>query len=383
MKLKPKLSQTQKLQFNIKMYQQIEIIQMTHQEIYSWMENEYNENPFLEWQEKTSEIAHYLTASSSRLQPLVSQGDFNPKEWLLESIVEEQTLAVFLKQQIQVIPGVSKELRQAAFWIIDSLDPSGYLRIHWDALKISLKTTDTICSEALRLVQTLDPAGVGARDLEECLRLQLQRMNSVPPTVYQLLGSLERLADISLKDLAIELEQDYSSLLEDFKWIQKLNPKPGNGFAESAISFDHHIQPDYTVQKRTTNQWEIIFSDYQHPYLRLTPSYREFLSLESEEGSFSRTRFQRALWVVKMLEQRRLLLIRIGEELLKNQQDFFEKGPLYLRPLTQTALAEELEVHPSTISRAVNGKWLSCSQGLFPLKFFLSSGNKSEISQKI
>lgn len=382
MKLKPQLSQTQKLQFNTKMYQQIELLQMTHQEMHSWIESEYNENPFLEWQEKTSEIAHYLASTSGRSQTLSSQGNQQVKDWLLESIAAEQTLADSLKLQIRLIPSLSNEVREASFWIIDSLDSSGYLRMNIEALKISLKATYAISNQALQLVQSLDPAGVGARDLEECLTLQLHRLEGVPPSVYELIQHLDRLKQISLEDLALELRRDISLLLEDLKWIQRLNPKPGNGFSEAPISFDFHVQPDYVVQKKANHQWEILFSDTYQPYLQISPAYRELLSLESAAGNFSRARFQRALWVIKMIEQRRLLLIRIGDELLKHQENFFEKGSLYLKPLTQTTLAEIIEVHPSTISRAVNGKWLHCSLGLFPIRFFLSSGNKKRKSSE-
>lgn len=370
MENKLELTQKQKLSFTTKMQQKLEVLRMTSSEIEEWTQKEYNENPLLEWEEYAPKLAHYLSPS----QENSSSGDIADFE-SSESI--ENTLIDFLKDQIQSIPNLSESIRKSALWICESLDENGYFRMNIETASHLIQVDAKTTSQSLQLIKSLDPAGVGAKDLSECLYLQLLRLDAVPPSAFLLISHLDRLASVSFSSLIQDLHLNPEEAKEAILLIRSLNPKPGAGFANHTTSTPP-IRPDFFVESDKTSQWHFHLSDQTTPRLTLSPSYQKMLEEIGEAGIFARERFRRALWVIKSLEQRKETLFKIGEILLREQIAFFNEGKMALRPLTQSAVAQEIGVHTSTISRAISGKWLSCPHGIFPVKFFFSSGSKKK-----
>lgn len=373
MENKLELTQKQKLSFTTKMQQKLEVLRMTSSEIEDWAQKEYNENPLLEWEENAPKLARFLSSSQENSFS-DNVADFEPTESI------ENTLIEFLKDQIQAIPNLPESIRKSALWICESLDENGYFRMNIEAASHLMQVDSKTALQSLQLIQGLEPAGVGAKDLSECLYLQLLRLNQVPLSAFLLISHLDRLASISFSSLTQELHLNPEDAKEAIILIRSLNPKPGAGFANHTTS-SPSIRPDFFVESDEASRWHFYLSDQTTPRLTLSPSYQKMLAESGEAGIFARDRFRRALWVMKSLEQRKETLLKIGEILLREQITFFNEGKTVLRPLTQTSVAQEIGVHASTISRAISGKWLSCSHGIFPVKFFFSSGSKKK--QKI
>lgn len=366
---KLELTQKQKLSFTTKMQQKLEVLRMTSSEIEDWTHKEYNENPFLEWEENAPKLAHYLSSFENSFTREATT--FEQKETI------ENTLIDFLKDQLQTIPSLSEPIRKSALWICESLDENGYFRLNIETASHLMQVDEKIASQSLQLIQSLDPAGVGAKDISECLYLQLLRMDQVPPSAFILVLHLNRLASISFSSLTQELHLDPEEAKEAIRLIRSLNPKPGAGFGNHTFS-QSAIFPDFFIESDESGQLRFSLPDQTTPRLTLGLSYQKMLKETGETGIFARDRFRRALWVIKSLEQRKETLSKIGEILLREQITFFKEGKTALRPLTQTAIAQEIRVHTSTISRALSEKWLSCSHGIFPVKFFFSSGSKKK-----
>ena len=364
------LTQTQKLFFNTKMIQKLEVLRMNSSEIEEWSQKEYQENPFLEMDEKASKLAKYLSGS-------IQSSSFQYQQETNWQESEEPILSDYLKEQLGEL-SLPEEIRHAALWICDALDSDGYLRLDLDTLAHCLNQDCKTAIQALKTVQSLDPSGVAARDLEECLKLQLDRLPEIPQLTYQILNHLNRIATISLPNFAKEINVDIEEIKESLLIIRQLNPKPGSGFSEANSLSKIQITPDYSIENDEHSHWKISLAERTAPILQLSSTYHKLLDEPGEAGAFARARFQRALWVVKSLQQRQETLTKIGEIILKEQILFFNHGKTALRPLTQTALAQEIGVHTSTISRAIAGKWLNSPQGIFPLKYFFTSGRKKQ-----
>ncbi len=364
------LNQKQILTFSTQMQQRLEVLQMTSSQIEEWSLKEYNENPFLEWEEKAPQLARYLSSPASSTP--YSEPEAMAREIAMET---DETLAAHLQEQLRFLNDIPQLVLKSALWICEALDSNGYLRMDLDTLRGCLNTTPKVTAQALQLVQSLEPAGVGAYNLADCLTLQLQRMEDIPPLAFKVLHQLPRLATTNLQNFAKSLQEDPEKIKEIITLIRQLNPKPGQGFSHSGVD-KNNILPDFFVEMTPEKKLILTLSDRSTPRLQLSQSYQNLLSEKGEAGLFARTRFQRALWVVKSLERRKETLAKIGDILLREQEDFFFHGKTHLRPLTQQQLADEIEVHVSTISRAITNKWLSCSEGLFPLKYFFACGSK-------
>jgi RNA polymerase sigma-54 factor len=243
-----------------------------------------------------------------------------------------------------------------------------------DTADIPLYTADE--GEAmLAIVQGLDPAGVGARDLRECLLLQLRDLNRADSLAY-------RLVDQAFDDLIAhrwpELARRYGLPAQDIQAaadeIQKLDPKPGLRFS---VADEHYIIPDLIVDK-IDHQYRVSLNDTNLPRLRLSRAYQEIArdknKFKGENREFIATKLNAATWMIQAIEQRRQTMLKVMNYIVDRQREFFEKGVHYLKPLTLREVAEAISMHESTISRVTNEKWVQTPRGVLPLKFFFSSG---------
>lgn len=264
-----------------------------------------------------------------------------------------------------------------ARWLIDQLDEAGYLTIPIDEAAAALGIDERLANGALALVQGLDPTGVGARNLAECLELQAREADRFDPCMERLIANLDLVARgefARLKRLCRVDDEDLSDMLAELKGY---DPKPGlrfgGGTAEAVV-------PDILVREGATaagGGWDIMLNPATLPRLVINRSY--YLEVrQSCDGKDARAwlseRLTDANWLVKALDQRQRTILKVASEIVKRQDGFFRHGVAQLKPLTLRTVAEAIAMHESTVSRVTSNKYLHCERGTFELKFFFTSG---------
>ena len=366
------LRQEQRLVLTAEMSQALAILRMSGHEMEEWLGKELTENPLLEWANEAPRLSTFLTGT--RVQNSTESLTSNVE---IEDYWQGEDLASYLREQVKFLRTVSKELKAKTIRMIDFLDDNGYLRMDIEGVAINLGISNQSALQSLMIIQSLEPVGVGARNLSECLLLQIKREKDFPKLGEILVMNLEQLATVNLATLAKELGSDLEEIRQAVKAIRSLNPKPGQGFGQ--VRRSNPIIADIEVRK-AEDEWRAILSEHTTPALKISPSYQKFLESDDEAGAFTRERFRRALWVIRSLDQRKQTLQKVADYIVFCQKSFFDQGKKSLQGLTLSEIADEVQVHPSTVSRAIAGKWLNSPQGLFPLKYFLSSGLPAQIS---
>jgi RNA polymerase sigma-54 factor len=403
LKLSQKLILTPQLQLAIKLLQmpQLELSQAISQELVN--------NPFLEEiiEERGEEMsreeienAEVIPASDdteASLERLITRlnsfsvedyfdergsdgrdlGYFNPG--LVEQPSFEQFTSVkgdisdHLLWQLR-LSNVPDHLREICELVIGNIDENGYLRITDDELVALTGAKHDDVRKAIEIVQTFDPPGIGARNLQECLLLQLRAFNLQGTVIEKIV--LNNIKDIEKKRYS-QIGKQYDLPMEDLmaaiKIIEELDPKPGRNYSSASPNY---IVPDVYVMK-VDDKYQIILNDEGMPRVRLNNYYKRLFqaknSLSKEERQFVEERLRSAVWLLKSLDQRNKTIYRVTESILKFQFDFFEKGTQYLKPLNLKDVADDLGMHESTISRVTSNKYLSCSHGIFGFRFFFGS----------
>ncbi len=262
--------------------------------------------------------------------------------------------------------------------IIDAIDDDGLLRENLDDIAIAAdldEPPDTDEIEAvLTRIQHFDPPGVGARDLRECMLLQLTSMNESSPEFELACKVAEKFLPLvskgDLRQLKRQLRCSEAEISRALDILKNLSPRPGAGYGQEEVDF---ITPDVVV-KKIKGQWVVSLNPETLPKIRLTREYTEYLDdAEGESRQYLKNKIQEAKWFLRSLESRHDTLLKVAKSIVLRQMNFFNSGPEHMKPLVLRDLAEELGFHESTISRATNQKYLSCPAGVFELKYFFSS----------
>jgi RNA polymerase sigma-54 factor len=266
--------------------------------------------------------------------------------------------------------------------LIYNIDASGYLTVSVEQGARETQTSPEAGLEVLNLIQSLDPPGVGARNLKECLLIQLRQKNP-PPSQKKALSRLIRnhLTDLGMGRIN-RVAQEMSMTVQETQaltdWIKRLNPKPGASFSNGEII--QYIHPDILTQKHN-GEYRVVMND-SAPRLMINQTYRKMLGRDAEADvnvrNFVETKLNQALWLIKCVEQRRMTICRVAEALLERQRDFFDRGVSALRPLTLKDIALDIGVHESTVSRATTNKYIQTPHGIFDFKFFFISGIQTQ-----
>lgn len=279
-------------------------------------------------------------------------------------------LADHLEQQLSLValPG---GVRDAADTIIGNLDENGYLIEPLEEIAAACGQPLSVVEEALAEVQKLDPAGVSARNLQECLLLQLDHLNARGGVAWQIVENhLRMLETRQHKELAKALDRPFEHIQVALRAIQRLDPRPGLRFTAAGA---RHIEPDVYITK-DGDDYIISLNDDDLPQLRLNPQYRRLLDRENEKDvrNYVKERFQSALLLMKNIEQRKRTIVQVCQSVIARQRDFLDRGIDHLKPMMIKDVAEEIGVHPSTVSRAVASKFAHTPQGVFELRYFFS-----------
>lgn len=397
LKLTQKLVMTPQLQQAIKLLQlsKLELIQSIHQELM--------ENPLLE--EEATEAAAEERGQESRedekKEAASKEEDFDWKSYLNTSmdsgysafesyagqeeapsyentLSQKITLGEHLHWQLKLSSANETERRIGEF-IIGNLDGDGYLRVSVEEIAEMMESSGEDVQRTLALVQNLDPAGVAARDLKECLLLQVRQFET--DTRLEEMIIREYLPALQRKDLALiarKLDTPLAEVESASRVIEALEPKPGRSFGgEEPV----YIIPDIYVVK-DGNDFAILLNDEGLPLLRVSRFYRRMLQnrgqLNASTAEYVENKFKSALWLIRSIEQRQKTIYRTMESILKFQKEFFRKGPSALKPMVLKDVAEDIEMHESTVSRVTTNKYVHTPHGIFELKYFFCSGIHSD-----
>lgn len=397
-----RLELSQKLIMTPELRQALSILQLPALELSAVIEQELVNNPVLDaesqaevpdnaeladsWSEQMSSLVEYLRDDNYTFVA----GEPVAREYPLERAVHfTASLAQYLELQLDLI--VPSGLRHSVgLYIIGCLNDHGYLTQSTTEIAEKLKITSAMAENVLADIQNFDPAGVGARSLQECLTIQLQRREIIQPEVFAIVnGYLDEVAAARYHYIADRLQISLHAVHEAVKMIRTLNPKPGLNFVNSNQS-NGYIAADVTV--KFVGNDVVILLENQPPQLTLNKFYLRMISHgEAETRKYLQAKIHAAEWLIKSIDQRNRTLYRVTEAITKLQREFFVRGIRYLQPLTLKEVADFVGIHESTVSRAIANKYVNTPYGLFSFKTFFSAGISSsqgyisatQIKQKI
>src|SRR5580704_3241069 len=282
-----------------------------------------------------------------------------------------QSLADHLAWQLSVSI-CTEEVRKIAESIVGNLDENGYLTATLDEIANAANYSMEDVEEALAMVQEFDPPGVGARDLQECLTLQLKLVDPQNTLAQQIIAEhLKLLQNNQLKEVARALNRPVELVKRAVDVIKRLDPKPGLRYNHSEPRL---VEPDVQFRK-VDGEWQALMNDDDLPQLRLNPMYRRLLARDAADRdarNYVKERFTAAIQLMKNIEQRKHTIQRVCHSILRRQGDFLDYGADHLKPMMIKEAAEEVGVHPSTVSRAVANKYVHTPQGVLELRYFFS-----------
>ncbi len=406
------LKQTQKLVMTAMLQQAIKLLPMARLELVQVIRQELMENPLLEEvalaedgetpaeeddAQPPAETSETLTDGKELYDinwqeyfPEDSEWKGLPSEEYEERFSYENTarapttLSEHLLAQLLMATTDDVERRVGAF-LIGNIDDDGYLRGELDESMTETQTDRATVERVLALIQTFDPAGVGARDLCECLLIQIRLLglegSLLETIVMEYLPKLEARGIMHLTDVAKELTKalhlSQDELAMALRLLKQLDPKPGLEFSSEPAEA---IVPDVIIVK-VGQDYQIFLNDEGIPRLRISGTYRRMLR-EGQLGQpqakqYLEDKLRSAVWLIRSIEQRRQTLYKVANSLVKFQRDFFDHGLAHLKPLVLKDVAEDIGMHESTVSRVTTNKYMYTEQGIFELKYFFHSGIES------
>lgn len=387
-----KMTQEQRLRLTQNMQQSIKLLQMSLHDLREYIDNEYSENPVLEVNEDP--ISNdYLQSNTvgdneekydhKKLLEELDYDNYNDKSEMnysreedispLNFIEKKKLLKEFLQEQLLEL-NISKNVASICDYIIESLDARGYLEISTKELSKELDINEEEIEKALKIVQGLEPYGIGARDIKECLLIQSKKLNILDDIIEKMiLNHLENIAENKYelvgKDLNISAReaQRYGDL------IKKLEPKPSRGFYTGEEV--NYIIPDAEI-KNINGEFFIIMNENVLPRLIVNKTYKQVLenNENAETSEYVKEKINKAMFLIKSIEQRKNTLYKVLECVLDKQKDFFYGGKQYIKPLTLKEVAEIIGMHESTVSRAIKDKYVLTSYGTIKIKDLFASG---------
>ena len=393
LKTAQKLVMTATLQQAIKLLplSRLELIQKVHQEIL--------ENPFLEEvatqemsdtdlanaelsQETPQESEQFEVDWEAYLQDFNSSPDYVPMisrevPSLEATLRSETSLAEHLLWQLSLTMHDDLE-KQIGTYLIGNIDDDGYLQCQTEEVTMIFGVTDERVCTVLGVIQSFDPPGVGARDLQESLLIQLHHLEMDDSLACKIVQHcLSQLDERYFQKIAKTFGATINEVIAAVGLIRTLDPKPGSRFNSPRVEY---IVPDVVVVK-VDDDYQIVLNEDGMPSLRINALYQNVLrqndSMQSDTREYLEEKFRSAIWLMKSVEQRRQTLLRVTKSLCKFQHEFLDKGIAYLKPLVLKDVAYDIGMHESTVSRVTTNKYVYTPQGVFELKFFFHSGLES------
>ena len=282
-------------------------------------------------------------------------------------------LGAWLEEQIRQMPHLSEAQRQAALTIAFELDDDGYFRADIAQLAHTHQQTPEQLQRGLRIVQQCQPTGIGARDLEECLNLQIAALPKNTPWLAELQQIMRRYFGFISKNPAMirqRLGMNEATYNHAIALLRSLDPRPGQSYTEQAPQY---IEPEIIVREKNGISY-IETGENIRPELTINQDYAKIAeSAKGADKTLLQAQLQEARWFLTAIDKRADTIRRVAHLIVALQQDFFQEGEAAMRPLSRQKVAEMLDIHESTVSRAVNGKYLMCKRGIYELRYFFSA----------
>ena len=413
LEIRQQLKLSQQLVMTPQLQQAIKLLQLSRMELLDVVRAELEENPVLEESQEgadepvelgelASEVEGERSAESGAEEIREVAGDresFGDIDWhtYLESyslgsttadnyeddedrpsyenlLTRKPSLHDHLLWQLK-LSSIEGRDRLIAEEIIGNLDEDGYLQASVEELAIQMESPAARVERVLRTIQEFDPPGVAARTLQECLLRQVEQLGMQGTLVEALLCKhIEYLEGRRYPQIARALQVPLEEVLAAAKLISGLDPRPGSQYGQDEV---HYIIPDIFVYK-VGDEYVVVLNDEGLPNLRISSFYRGALSgsvsVDAKAGEYIQEKLRGALWLIKSIHQRQRTIYKVTKSIVKFQRDFFDRGVAFLKPLVLRDVAEDIEMHESTVSRVTTNKYVQTPQGLFELKYFFNSG---------
>jgi len=302
-----------------------------------------------------------------------SAEDEEKRQFMFDSIVAATSLQEVLLEQVRD-SGMPEEQLPIAELLIGNIDDYGYLKTSVEELAFSTNQDPAKILEVLKIVQTFDPPGVGARDLQECLLRQLERAKQEKSIEYRIIRDhMEALGKRRIPEISRSLGLELDDVQDAIGRIARLEPRPGRAYLSDN---NQYILPEVFVNK-VGDDFVVTTNNEQIPHLRISNAYKDLMAQSgssAEVMNYIREKIRAGKFLIKSLHQRQQTILNIGSEIVKRQREFMEKGVAHLKPLTMVQVAEIVGVHETTVSRAVSGKYMQTPQGIFEMKYFFTAG---------
>jgi RNA polymerase sigma-54 factor len=377
MQQEQKLIMTQELQLAVK------ILQLTSYELCEYIDEQLMENPLLEAEykealeyDRLNKIVKYLDDDNDYYANYIDQDE---EASPLNFVAKEISLWEYLKEQLSLIP-ISKKFREIGEYIIDNIDENGYLTVDVDDICYKCKANEEDVKEVINIVQGFEPSGICARNISECLILQLKHREINDEVLENIINNMledvgkGKISKIAKENgISIEKAEQYVSL------IKTLDPKPGIRYFSDTVKY---IIPDVIVEK-IDGRYVVTVNDDYIPHLKINSLYKKILNNKnSTEYKYVKEKLQSAMWIIKSIDQRMNTIKKVVEAIIKYQISFFDEDG-DLKPLTLKQIANETELHESTISRAIKGKYVQTPKGLFEIKNFFIRGIQNKTGEEV
>ncbi|MDF2668789.1 MAG: rpoN1 [Paenibacillus sp.] len=366
--------QAAKMRLTPQLRKAITILQLSTPELLEVVQQEMNDNPVLEFTGNEWDVYN----GTRKFPNAIGRNDqiYDP---LQHAPSNEVTLERHLKEQLSFIKKIPPTIRKIITFMIGNLDNNGYLGSSLNEISDVFKVDLAQAELALRILQGFEPVGVGARNLRECLLLQVQSLSECFPLVSVLIRShLKDVADYRVHKLSTILQVTAQEIKTAIDVIKGLNPRPGAAFHIEAVPY---IIPEVIIEKEG-EQLVVLIHQAASPRLSVNGYYERMAKDGSDNYEATKFLFGKinsAMFFLKCLEQRRKTIFRVAQAIVEEQTDFFWKGASHLKPMTLKCIADKLNVHESTVSRATAGKYAQTPWGIFELKYFFPSGLQMDL----
>lgn len=394
------IEQSQKLTMTPELIQAIQILQFNSQELENYVQEELMQNPVLEYEagEDRRDREQEVSKSESLDKKEAEEADFDLREKVKEAeyddisykqwehrkdndeptfeqfVSKEETLEDYLLLQLTFSKLKGDDMKVGRY-LIESIDENGYLTSELPKVAKMFKVSEEHVEKILDVIQTFEPAGVGARTLKECLILQLASKGLLEDSVeYIILHHLEDIGENKLSKVSKETGLTVAQVQMITDLIRTLEPKPGRRFSSGETV--KYVVPDVVVEK-VDGEYQVVTNEGTIPRLMVSSYYMSLAKKASEDAELSKylsDKYNSAMWLIKSIEQRRQTIYNVVASVVEYQKEFLDKGPKYLKTLTLKQVAEALNIHESTVSRSINGKYMQTPRGVFEIKYFFSSG---------
>ena len=386
-----KMTQEQRLILTQNMQQSIKLLQMSLHDLREYIDIEYSENPVLEVNEEIApyddvqnvekmsiedsydhkKIVEELYSDNykDRLEINYSREEVSP----LNFIEKKTSLKEYLKEQLVEVD-IDQYMLNICKYIVESLDNRGYLEISVEELAQELNISSAMIERALKIVQSLEPYGIGARNIKECLLIQSLRLNILDNIMEKIiLNHLESVAENKYEAVGRALNISPREAQRYGDLIKKLEPKPSRGFYTGEEV--NYIIPDAEI-KNINDEFFIIMNESALPKLMINRTYKDALqnNKDSEVNTYVKEKINQAIFLIKSIEQRKSTLYKVLECLIDKQKDFFIFGRQQIKPLTLKEVSEKVNLHESTVSRAIKDKYILTSYGTIKIKDLFATG---------